>query len=78
MGKRIIFSINGWGQLDSHEQSEYRAFHTHCMQNELKWVKDLNVTAKTIKLSEKHKYESPCPWIRFLSYDTKKVQAAKE
>ena len=78
MGKRIIFSINGWGQLESHKPKSVEPLpHTVC-KNELKWVKDLNVRAKTIKLLEKHRHESPCPWMRFLSSDTKKVRATKE
>ena len=51
-GERAIFSTNGAGELDIHKQ-KYEAGHlAPCTKINSKWIKDLHVKPRPIKLSE--------------------------
>ena len=54
MGSELSFQQIRLGQMDIHVQKNVGAFPHTYTKNNLKWIKYLNVKAKSIKLVEEH------------------------
>ena len=70
-----------WAFLGQMQKNKFEPLpHTNTQKINSKWIKDLNVRAKTIKLKRKHRIKSLSPWVDngFLVNNTKLLSGRKK